>query len=82
MRRRAGRQGRWTGPVPTTSASSSAPFQKLTEIDEAPATTCWFVTMWPFSSTTNPEPCAVFCEPPKPEPPRAAISTTAFDALS
>ena len=32
------------GSVPTSSASSSTPFQKLTEIDDAPATTCWFVT--------------------------------------
>ena len=31
-------------------ALSSAPFQRLTEIEDAPATTCWLVTMCPASS--------------------------------
>ena len=30
----------------------------LDPVEAAPATTCWFVTIWPFLSSTNPEPCA------------------------
>ena len=51
--------------VPTTVAWYVDPFQKRTEIDVAPPTTCSFVTTWPSASYTKPEPCA-FCdwEPP------------------
>ena len=69
------------GSVPTSSASSSTPFQKLTEIEEAPATTCWFVTMWP--GRVVDEAGALRARLPAVlEPPVAAISTTAFDARS
>src|SRR3712207_365389 len=44
------------GSSPTTSASSRTPLANLTEISSAPPTTCWLVTMWPRSSSTNPEP--------------------------
>ena len=46
-RRPGGRRDRSRDRCPTSAASSSTPFQKLTEIEDAPATTCWFVTMWP-----------------------------------
>ena len=68
--------------MPTTRAGRSVPFQKLTEIADAPATTCWFVTMSPFGSYTKPEPCALDWTA-EPVPPLVArISTTAFDARS
>src|SRR5215212_4757806 len=44
------------GSSPTTSACSRTPLAKLTEMSSAPPTTCWLVTMWPCSSSTNPEP--------------------------
>ena len=36
--------------LPTTRALYFAPFQNVTETEEAPSTTCWFVTMSPFVS--------------------------------
>src|SRR5829696_825123 len=44
------------GSSPTTSASSRTPLANLTEMSSAPPTTCWLVTIWPCSSSTNPEP--------------------------
>src|SRR5918992_732138 len=44
------------GSSPTTSASSLTPLANLTETSSAPPTTCWLVTMWPCSSSTNPDP--------------------------
>src|SRR5918997_1264578 len=43
-------------PTPTLSASSRTPLANLTETSSAPSTTCWLVTMWPCSSSTNPDP--------------------------
>ena len=82
-RRRAGRRGRSDGstcPRPRRRArrrSRSSP-----EIDEAPATTCWLVTMCPFVVDHEPGALRRALRPPRPEPSRAAISTTAFEALS
>src|SRR3712207_6173715 len=44
------------GSSPTTSACSRTPLANLTEMSSASPTTCWLVTMWPCSSSTNPEP--------------------------
>src|SRR3712207_4548064 len=44
------------GSSPTISASSRRPLANLTETSSAPSTTCWLVTMWPRSSSTNPDP--------------------------
>jgi hypothetical protein len=44
------------GSEPTSVAFAVVPSTKWTVIDVAPSTTCWFVTMSPFVSTTNPDP--------------------------
>ena len=63
--------------VPTSSALRVEPSEKRTVIELEPLTTCSFVTMWPCSSSTKPEPCA--CWPPlNAPPPVAEISTTPF----
>jgi hypothetical protein len=46
------------GSEPTSVAFAVVPSTKWTVIDVAPSTTCWFVTMSPFVSTTNPDPSA------------------------
>src|SRR5215211_1970242 len=58
------------GSSPTISASSRTPLANLTEISSAPSTTCWLVTMWPCSSSTNPEP------PPGPDSDEATSTLT------
>src|ERR671917_364998 len=58
------------GSSPTTSASSRTPLANLTEMSSAPPTTCWLVTMWPRSSSTNPEP------PPGPSSDEATSTLT------
>src|SRR5687767_7322333 len=49
---------------PTSVACAFEPSQNVTVIDSAPSTTCWFVTIVPSSSYTNPEPCPWASCPP------------------
>src|SRR5918997_3513238 len=63
------------GSSPTISASSRIPLANSMETFSAPSTTCWLVTMYPCSSSTNPDP------PPGPFSDEATSTLTTPGAL-
>src|SRR5579864_2381720 len=69
--------------VPTTVAFAVFPSWKVTLIEVALDTTCWFVTMSPEVSTTNPDPSAwaPWSPNPLPELSLTTMSTTPGDTF-